>query len=214
MASWSEHSVVRLSVYRRILTRLHEQSVKQVYSHDLARECRVSAAMVRRDLMGVDYAGSAVRGYDVTSLLKALNTLLDGPRTQHVALVGVGNLGSAVLNYFGGRRPKLDIVAAFDRDPAKAGRLTYGVMVHPITELKQVLHDKHISLGIVAVNGTEAQGVVDQLVACGVKGILSFAGMPLRVPPAIFIEDFDLVTALEKVAFFARTHGQTPGGHE
>ncbi len=117
----SRKTVARLSRYRRLLTSLHEQGVTNIYSHELARHAVVSAAQVRRDLMAIGYSGSPSKGYEVELCLDSIGSFLDGSVRQEVALVGVGNLGRAVLQHFAEASPSVAIVAAFDNDPALVG---------------------------------------------------------------------------------------------
>ena len=121
-----------------------------------------------------------------------------------MALVGVGNLGRAILAYFTGRRPNLAIVAAFDRDEHRVNRVIHGCRCYPADKLEETLAEQEIRTAIIAVPAGEAQKVADRLVRGGVRGILNFAPTPLRVPPAVFVQEMDITTSLEKVAFFAR----------
>ncbi len=196
--------VARLSLYRRLLSALAMENVEYVYSHELAKAAGASAAQVRRDVMIVGFTGSPTKGYEVRELIKAIGRLLDASDIQEVALVGVGNLGRAILAYFTGRRPNLRIVVAFDKDPAKVDRVIHGCRCFPIEQLQGMVSQRHIDTAIVAVPVDQAQSVADTLVAAGVRGLLNFAPVRLRVPISVFVEDMDLTTSLEKVAFFAR----------
>jgi redox-sensing transcriptional repressor len=164
----------------------------------------VAATRVRRDMMAVGYEGSSTRGYDVGQLAGAIGQFLDAPRPQDVALVGVGNLGRAILAYFTGRRPMLRITAAFDADPGKGGRVIHGCRCFPMQDLNSVLTAQQIRIAVVAVPADQAQDVATALVRCGVTGLLNFAPTHLRVPLSVYVEDIDITTALEKVAYFAR----------
>lgn len=199
----SERTVERLCVYRRILYRIQREGQTHLYSHQLGKLARVSAEQVRRDLMAVGYSGSAQRGYEIEAILSSLAAFLDVSRVQNVALVGVGNLGRALLHYFKGRRPTLRIVAAFDDDETKTGRVVDGCRCHPIEALEKVLREKDIHLAFLAVPASVAQGVADRLVAGGVRGLVNFAAIRLSVPPGVHVEDIDITVALEKVAFYA-----------
>lgn len=202
--TFSDKTIGRLSLYRRLLGGLEISGVKQLYSHDLANMAGVTAAQVRRDVMAVGYSGSPTKGYDVIELGNSIGAFLDGVGTQGVALVGIGNLGRAILAFFAGRRPNLAIVAAFDRDPAKAGRVVQGCRCFLADDLPRVVKELKITAGIIAVPAPHAQAVADQLVAAGVRGLLNFAPTPLRVPANVYVEDMDMTGSLEKVAFFAR----------
>jgi redox-sensing transcriptional repressor len=200
-----EKTVGRLSLYRRILERVRNEHRSHVHSHELAAISGSTAAQVRRDLMLIGYSGSPAKGYDVQGLIELIDTMLDGPEVQPIGLVGVGNLGRAVLTYFSGRRPNLRIVAAFDDDPEKVGRLVAGCPIYRVSEVDRVVHEERIRIGVVAVPAEVAQKVADLLVAGGVRGILNFAPVALRVPKNVHVEDQDLTMSMEKVAYYART---------
>ena len=109
----SNKSIRRLSLYRRLLNSLQAEGVESVYSHQLAAIAGVTAAQVRRDVMEVGYTGTPAKGYSVVGLIQSIRNILDAPEGQGVALIGVGNLGRAILAYFVGRRPNLSIKACF-----------------------------------------------------------------------------------------------------
>ena len=199
-----EKTIGRLSLYRRLLRAMHSRGAKYVFSHELANAARVTAAQVRRDIMALGYVGSPVRGYDVTELIGSIAGKLDAPEPEGVALVGVGNLGRAIMAFFSGRRPKLAITAAFDTDPEKVNRVIHGVRCYPAEDTEKVIREQGIRLAIIAVPASMAQAVTDQLVRAGVRGILNFAPLPLRFGPGVYVEAVDMTSALEKVAYFAR----------
>jgi len=200
----SDRTVGRLSLYRRLLNNLASTGAKYAFSHDLAAVAGVTAAQVRRDVMAVGHTGSSTKGYDVSELADSIGRFIDGEQRQSVAMVGVGNLGRAILAYFNGRRPNLAIVAAFDRDVHCVNRVIHGCRCHPVEQLEEVIAGQGIGTAIIAVPAAEAQAIADRLVCGGVRGILNFAPVPLRVPPSIFVQEMDITTSLEKVAFFAR----------
>jgi len=203
-----ERTVGRLSLYRRLLERQKGSAEGFVYSHELARMACVTPAQVRRDLMAIGYSGSTKRGYRVSDLVESVGRVLDGSDVQRAALVGVGNLGRAILAYFSGRRPGLRIDAAFDSDPRKTGRVIGGCRCHGIEEMDGVVAEQGIVVGIVCVPADAAQATADLLVKAGVRGILNFAPVPLRVPDSVYLENRDMTTSLEKVAYFARMGGE------
>lgn len=200
----SDKTVARLSLYRRLLSDLLNQGIRNVYSHQLASAAGVTAAQVRRDMMAVGYSGTPVRGYSVPDLIDSIGNLLDSAQCHAAALVGLGNLGRAITAYFAGRRPKLSIVAAFDNDPYKVGRIINGVECFHTNDLSSIVEQRNIRVSILTVPASEAQQVVDMLVHAGVKGLLNFAPVRLRVPADVYVENMDMAVSLEKVAFFAR----------
>jgi redox-sensing transcriptional repressor len=122
--------------------------------------------------------------------------------------VGVGNLGKAILSYFAGRRPNLQIVAAFDNDLYKVNRAIHGCRCYAMEHLYEVAQAQGIRLAIITVPAQAAQDVADALVQAGIRGILNFAPVRLRVPPHMYVEDIDMTVSLEKVAYFARQGGE------
>ncbi len=203
-ATISSKTIGRLSLYRRLLMGLLATGAKSIFSHQLATKAGCTAAQVRRDLMVVGYTGSPNRGYDILELVKSLGAFLDDPRGEGTVLVGVGNLGRAILSYFSGRRPKLTIVAAFDNDPMKVNRIIQGCRIHPLESFESLVRENDVHVGIITVPASDAQGVADLMVRSGIHGLLNFAPIPLRVPPNVYVEDLDMTMALEKVAYFAR----------
>jgi redox-sensing transcriptional repressor len=199
----SQKTIARLSLYRRVLYRLMADGEKYVFSHQLALLVNGTAAQVRRDVMAVGYTGSPTRGYSVRELSDSIGHFLDHPDGQKVALVGIGNLGRALLAYFSNRRPKLAIVAAFDSDPVKVNRVIHGCRCYPMNELEEVVKREHITLGMITVPSDEAQTVADSMERSGIRGIVNFAPVKLMMPETVFVEDIDVTTALEKVAYFS-----------
>jgi redox-sensing transcriptional repressor len=199
-----EKIVARLSMYRRILRDDPEGMPDTVFSHRLAALTGGTAAQVRRDLMILGVTGSTSRGYDVRDLLQKIGQALDEPGGQNACLVGVGNLGRAILSYFETRHPRLTIRAAFDIDPAVTGRVIHGCRCRSVDTLEQVVRDEGITVGVITVPGDQAQGVADRLVQAGVTGLLNFAPRPVRAPHSVYVEDMDITASMEKVAYFAR----------
>lgn len=201
----SDRTIGRLSLYRRLLTGLLREGTRFIHSQELASLAGVTAAQVRRDIMNIGYSGNPNRGYDTAELVRSIGDFMDDPAGQQVALIGVGNLGRAMLAYFQGRRPRLSIVAAFDNDPAKCGRVIQGCRCYSMGELEDVVRRERITVGVITVPANEAQRVANRLVAAGVTGIINYAPVPLWAPVPVHVEDIDMTTSLEKAAYFART---------
>jgi redox-sensing transcriptional repressor len=202
----SQKAIARLSLYRRLLQEVAGKGTKNIYSHQMAAIAGTTAAQVRRDWMVIGYSGSPAHGYQIADLIDAISKFLDSDIEQKVALVGIGNLGRAVLVYFTGRRPKLSIAAAFDTDPHKVNRVIHRCRCYPMEQLKEVISAAGVKVAVIAVPAAEAQRVAEALVAAGVRGILNFAPVPLYVSIGVFVENIDLTMSLEKVAYFARIH--------
>jgi redox-sensing transcriptional repressor len=200
-----------MSRYRRLLVGLREDGVASIYSHQLARNAVVSAAQVRRDLMVIGYSGSPNRGYDVDACIASIGAFLDGPVRQDVALVGVGNLGRAVLAHFADKSPSVAIVAAFDIDPDIAGHMVHGCRCFDAARMEEIVRDLGIDIAVLTVPAESAQDVADALVRAGVKSLISFSPTPLHLPNDIFVEYMDITAALESAAYFARLGARNGG---
>jgi len=204
----SRKTVSRMSRYRRLLSSLRAEGLESIYSHQLARHAVVSAAQVRRDLMVIGYSGSPNKGYDVDACIASIGSFLDGASRQEVALVGVGNLGRAVLAHFGGVSSSVAIVAAFDIDPGLAGADVHGVRCFDAGRMETLVRDLGIEIAVLTVPADAAQEAADTLVRAGVKSLISFAPVPLHLPNDIFVEYMDITAALESAAYFARLGGR------
>ncbi|MBN1918401.1 MAG: redox-sensing transcriptional repressor Rex [Verrucomicrobia bacterium] len=199
-----DRTVERLSLYRRLVERMLNGEETYVYSHELGAMANSTAAQVRRDLMLLGCTGSPIRGYNVRELTDRIGAYLDAPHGQRIALIGIGNLGRAILAYFSHRRPSLSIVAAFDTDPEKVGRVIAGCRCYHVGELAEVVEREGIELGVITVPASQAQLVADQFVAAGVRGMLNFAPVRVRVPEDVTVEDMDITMSLEKIAYITR----------
>ena len=152
--------------------------------------------------------GSPSKGYNIVELLGSIEAFFGHQECVNVALVGLGNIGKAILAYFHGRRPNLEIVAAFDIDPARVDCVIHGCRCYPMSALGEKSRELNISVGVIAVPVSAAQEVAKTLVDHGILGIMNFAPIPLRVPPHVYLEHVDMTTSLETVAFFARQNAQ------
>lgn len=200
----SPKTISRLSLYRRLLATYNSAQSERIYSHELARCAGVSAAQVRRDIMGLGYSGTPNTGYDVRALIDNIAAHIDAPGGQQVGLVGIGNLGKAILSYFSsGKKTQLKVVAAFDIAPEKTDRLISGCRCYRIEQLPEVVRQEQISVGIIAVPAEMAQETAGLLMAAGITGILNFAPVPIKVLPRVYVENVDITIKLETVAFFA-----------
>lgn len=205
MKPTSEKTIERLIVYRGLLLNMATEKVTHIFSHQLAQLTGFTSAQIRRDIMSIGYSGSPVRGYDIKSLIDSLREFIDGDIKQDVALVGMGHLGRAILDYLKGRRPNLKITATFDYDPAKVNRMIHGCMCYHVNDLEKIIRNQGIRVGIIAVPVDEAQSVADRMVNAGIRGILNYAPIKLHLPAGVYAENRDMAQAVEKVAYFART---------
>ena len=201
-----EKTVERISEYRRTLLNCLANGKTHIYSHELAQLHHNTAVQVRRDIMFIGYSSMQRKGYDVRELIDVIGTILDTDKGLNVAVLGMGNLGRAITAYFMGKRSKLNIVAAFDVDPNKIDRVISGVKCYAINQMKEIIKEKHISIAIITVPADQAREIAESLYLAGVKGLLNFTTVPLNVSPEVYIDEYDMVTSLEKVAYFVKMH--------
>jgi redox-sensing transcriptional repressor len=201
IAKIPEMTVRRLSIYSRCLAQLDEDGVKTVSSQELAERFHLNSAQVRKDLAYFGEFGIRGIGYYVANLRAELSRLLGLDREWRVALVGFGNLGSALFHYRGFARQGFRIAAIVDDDPAKAGRRVNELEILPVAELPRVVKQQAIQIGVIAVPVDGAQPVADRLVAAGVRAILNFAPARLEVPRDVRLQNVDLSIELENLSF-------------
>lgn len=197
-------TVERLSQYRRILYSKSEDGKANIYSHELAKIMNLTPVQVRRDLMLIGYAGSQSKGYVIKDLINLVSEIIDAEGGTKMAVVGMGNLGRAIANYLHGKREKLSIVASFDNDLNKTDRIITGVPCHHENKIEEIVKKENITIAIITVAPEATQQVANKLLDAGVKGILNFTSVPLTVPEGIYLEEYDIITTLEKLAYMAK----------
>jgi redox-sensing transcriptional repressor len=201
-----EKTVERLSEYRRTLLDCIIQGKSHIYSHELAALLHNTAVQVRRDMMLMGFTSMQRKGYAIKELIDAIGELIDTAEGLNVAVVGVGNLGRAITGYFRGKRSKLNIVATFDIDPEKIGRMIAGVKCYSMDDFQKLTDELQISIAILTVPPEHSRKTADFVAAHGIKGILNFTTVPLNMPPHVYLEEYDLITSLEKIAYFVKHH--------
>jgi redox-sensing transcriptional repressor len=197
-------TVERLSEYRRTLLDCLNEKKNFIFSHELAARLHITAVQVRRDLMLIGYASVQRKGYDVKELIETIGDIIDSADGLNVAIVGIGNLGRALASYFKGKRSKLNLVASFDTDPQKINKVVAGVKCYPHNEMEKILKEFDIRIAIITVPPAFAKETADELVRNGIKGILNFTTVSVTVPSWVFLEEYDMITSIEKVAYFVK----------
>jgi len=201
----SRAAAQRLSLYLRCLAAWPADGGK-VSSGKIAAAVGVSDAQVRRDLAALGHLGQRGIGYDARDLASAIRAALGINRTWRAVLVGVGNLARALLRYQGFRAQGFEIVGLFDADPSKVGQVVEGLEIEPAERLAERVGTLRAELGVLTVPGDVAQGVAEALAVAGVRGILNFAPVVLRLPPKVRLVTVDLAIQLEQLAFLVQ-HG-------
>jgi redox-sensing transcriptional repressor len=203
-----EMTIRRLSVYTRCLLQLEEDGVDTISSQELAARFNLNSAQVRKDLAYFGEFGVRGIGYYVSGLKAELQRILGLDREWPVALVGLGNLGSALFHYKGFRSQGFRIVVVFDDDPAKVGREIDGVPIHATRDIAREVAARSVQIAILAIPAEAAQAVTDQLVAAGIKSVLNFAPARLRVPKEARLKHVDLSIELETLSFYLAQGGR------
>jgi redox-sensing transcriptional repressor len=197
-------TIERLSQYRRALLLCLSNGKTHIFSHEIAKIQHITSVQVRRDLMLIGYSGTLRKGYNIEELINLIGNIIDSEEGINVAIVGMGNLGRALINYFTGKRHKLEIIAGFDTNPDKIGNRFSGVECYSITELNKIIKQKDIKVGIITVPADQTTETAKMLVKAGIKGILNYTPKPIDVPDDVYLEEYDMITTLEKVAFYVK----------
>lgn len=194
----------RLPLYYRFLTNLHSSGKQRVSSAELSEAVKVDSATIRRDFSYFGALGKKGYGYNVNYLLSFFRKTLDQDELTKVALIGVGNLGTALLNYNFSKNNNTKIEVAFDVDENKVGKEFDGVKVYHMDDLEKVCMEEDIHVAILTIPSGVAQTITDRLVSANIKGILNFTPARLNVPPALRIHHIDLAVELQSLIYFLK----------
>lgn len=195
-------AIYRLSVYFRCLLRLKDNGIRTVSSEALAKAAGVKSTQLRKDLTYFGQFGTRGLGYDVEQLAQMISDLLGTNCLQPVILIGLGNLGLALLSYRGFEQEGFEIIAAFDIDAATKKRKSLPKPVYPMEKLPEVTREKRVKMAILTVPVAAAQEVTNTLVENGITGILNFAPIVLHVPEEVMVNNVNLAIELENLSFF------------
>ncbi len=192
--------IKRLLEYKLCLLRFKELGVSTIFSYNLGEVAGVTAVQVRKDFSVYGIKGKKRGGYNIDELLEALNIIF-GSASKNIIIVGMGNIGKA-LSQYNERfiKKNLHIVAGFDIDPSKQNK-SYGIPIYPFENLKEVIQNEKVGTAIIAVPFQTAQDVCNILIASGIKGILNFAPVILKVPDDVVIDNINLSNKLEGIIY-------------
>lgn len=199
----------RLPVYYRYLNVLLNANKHRVSSTELSEAVQVDSATIRRDFSYFGELGKRGYGYDVEKLLNFFKGILKQDKLTSVALVGVGSLGSALMNYNFHQSTNLRISAAFDPKESLANTVKSGIPVYPVEDMKKQIKEQQIDAVILTVPGSESQAVTDQLIEAGVHGILNFTPVRLSVPKDVQVQNIDLTNELQTLIYFIESNKVT-----
>ena len=193
-------TVYRLSVYLRCLQRLKSNAIRTVSSEALAKVAGVKSTQLRKDLTYFGQFGTRGLGYDVAQLARMISDVLGTNSLQPVILVGVGNLGTALLSYRGFAQEGFEIVAAFDTDRKRHAKLPCAIQ--SMEKIPEIVRARSVKMAILAVPAAAAQEVTNTLVAAGITGILNFAPIVVSVPEEVMVNNVNLAIELENLSYF------------
>ena len=197
----TENCILRLSRYKNSLLKLKNLGLMRVFSENLADAVGVTAAQVRKDFSNLGIRGNRRGGYELDQLISQISKILGKDKVHDLILVGIGNLGKALLRYPGFGKSGIKIVAAFDIDPTKMQN-EMEVPAFPLENIEEYIQKNHIKFGIISVPDFAAQQVCQIMIKAGVKGILNFAPVRLTVPEDCVIRNLNLETELENIIYF------------
>jgi len=197
----SDSTVRRLSNYLRVLDEIESTGEDMVSSHGLASKTGVTPAQVRKDLSYFGSFGRRGLGYSVQALKTELKAILGLNKRWRVALVGAGNIGSALFAYKEFGRQGFDIVAVFDNAPDRIGERLADLVIEPVTEFAAVCRDRGVEIGVIATPPRFAQEIADRMVEAGLRGILNFAPRKLFVPRTVALRSVNMAIELESLSF-------------
>lgn len=205
----SESTIHRLSMYFRTLSLLEKEGFETVSSKELAKREKLTPAQVRKDLSFFGSFGTRGLGYNVSELKGKMAEILGINRTWRMAVIGIGNIGSALVSYKEFSRQGFNIVKLFDNDQRKIGSNHKGMVISDIQNLEKEISESNIEMVILTVPATVAQYMVDNIVRAGVKAILNFAPINLKVPADVYLRNENMSMELEYLSF-AIVNNHTP----
>ena len=194
--------IERLPQYLHALNELSTKDVEFISSHQFGRILQVTPAQIRKDFSYFGRFGKQGRGYNIPHLVRSLRGILNLDRTWKVAVIGIGQLGRAIINYPGFAPEGFEIVCAFDANPQLVGQKAGSITIEPMSTLKKTLTRLGVHISIVAVPASHVPKVIDELVECGIKSILSYAPVPPRKMVGVQVKTIDPVLALQSMTYY------------
>jgi redox-sensing transcriptional repressor len=195
-------TITRLSRYSRALEELDEQGLSVISSEKLAQFCEVNSAQIRKDLAYFGEFGVRGVGYVIKELLFEIKRILGLNKIWHLGIIGMGNMGFALIDHSNFPRQGYHFVAAFDNDPQKIGRmLSQGFLISPMSDLEKIALDRDIEIAVITTPAGKAQEVADLVARTPIRGILNFAPVQLHVPEGLLVHHIDFTVKLDRLAY-------------
>lgn len=194
--------VERLSAYLNCLMQFRERGYRYISSKEIGMCTNINPAEVRRDLVKFGSFGKKGMGYPVDELIREIQKILGSRVAKRVALVGAGNLGTAIANFDGLKKHGFKIEAIFDIDPEKVGKKLGDAHVYHSRDLEDIIRELDIKIAIIATPGDAAQEVADRLVKSGVKIIINYSDRLITVPPTLRVHNSNPVIELLHTLYY------------
>ena len=207
----SELTTNRLSIYLRCLNDLAANGQTTVSSESLAKTYHLNSAQIRKDLANFGDFGVRGVGYDVGSLRQRLTSILGLDQQHSVCIIGAGRLGTALADYYDFKGTNFKVTALFDADGSKIGKKVGGIEIFDIKNFSEVVKKDKIEVAVIAVPSEYAQGVLEQVTQAGIKAVMNFAPVPLKVVDSVKLKTVDLTTSLESLSYFLAGSGSSNG---
>jgi redox-sensing transcriptional repressor len=186
----------RLPLYLHLLKNFQQEGIQHISTTRIAEELQLDPTQVRKDIQYTGIIGTPKIGFQLGKLTAAIEAFLGWNKQTPGILIGVGNLGRAILGYERFPQVGISFVAAFDNDNSIIGKIIRGVHVYPLEEMERVVTQKQVYMGVLTVPAHAAQSTAEHLIACGIHGIWNFSPAILKVPESIIVENADIVTSL------------------
>lgn len=194
--------ISRLPLYIQTLNRLLREGKSVVSSNELGLLLDMTPSQIRRDLANFGGFGKQGTGYDIIKLMESLRDILNLNQIWKVALIGVGHVGQALINYDGFGRNGFEIVAAFEHNPGKIGKKVGNIVVRDIANMDEEMPEMEVEIAVITVPGESAQAICDRLVKIGIRSILNYAPVNLQVPEGVQVENIDPVLKMQKMTYY------------
>jgi redox-sensing transcriptional repressor len=189
-------TIRRFPLYLRILQEYDRQGISRISSASLAEELSLESIVVRKDIATTNVLGKPKLGYDVKELIKAIRSFIKWDTRSEAALIGAGNLGSALIGYKGFEESGMHIAIGFDTDESKIGREIRGVTIYPLEKLDYMIPRLGLKMAILCVPGDFAQDITDHLISLGIKGIWNFTPVKIKTPDSVIVQNENLTSGL------------------